>query len=132
MSKALAYAATSNTSPMAPITISSRATWNREQMNAQAGKLDFILNTVAVPHSLDTYLALLRHGGTMVLVGIPEKPHPSPSVASLIGLRRSLAGSLFGGIKETQEMLDFCAENGVLPRPRLFRCRRSRQPSPEW
>ena len=85
MSKALAYAATSNTSPMAPITISSRATWNREQMNAQAGKLDFILNTVAVPHSLDTYLALLRHGGTMVLVGIPEKPHPSPSVASLIG-----------------------------------------------
>jgi D-arabinose 1-dehydrogenase-like Zn-dependent alcohol dehydrogenase len=75
---------------------------NPEEMNAQAGKLDFILNTVAVPHSLDTYLALLGHGGTMALVGIPEKSHPSPSVASLIGLRRSLAGSLVGGIKETQ------------------------------
>jgi len=87
---------------------------NPEEMNAQAGKLDFILNTVAVPHSLDTYLALLGHGGTMALVGIPENPHPSPSVASLIGMRRSLAGSLVGGIKETQEMLDFCAEHGVL------------------
>jgi uncharacterized zinc-type alcohol dehydrogenase-like protein len=87
---------------------------NPEEMNAQAGKLDFILNTVAVAHSLDTYLALLRHGGTMALVGIPGNPHPSPSVASLMGLRRSLAGSLVGGIKETQEMLDFCAENGVV------------------
>src|SRR5258708_15072247 len=87
---------------------------NPEEMNAQAGKLDFILNTVAVPHSLDTYLALLGHGGTMALVGIPEKSHPSPSVASLVGLRRSLAGSLVGGIKETQEMLDFCAKNGVV------------------
>jgi uncharacterized zinc-type alcohol dehydrogenase-like protein len=87
---------------------------NSEEMNAQAGKLDFILNTVAVPHNLDAYLALLRHGGTMALVGIPEKPHPSPSVASLIGLRRSLAGSLVGGIKETQEMLDFCAKSGVV------------------
>jgi uncharacterized zinc-type alcohol dehydrogenase-like protein len=48
------------------------------------------------------------------LVGIPEKPHPSPSVASLIGLRHSLAGSLVGGIRETQEMLDFCAEHGVV------------------
>jgi D-arabinose 1-dehydrogenase-like Zn-dependent alcohol dehydrogenase len=62
----------------------------------------------------NTQGALLRHGGTMALVGIPEKPHPSPSVATLIGLRRSLAGSLVGGIKETQEMLDFCAEHGVV------------------
>ncbi len=87
---------------------------NASEMAAQAAKLDFILNTVAVPHSLDTYLALLGHGGTMALVGIPEHPHPSPSVASLIGMRRSLAGSLVGGIRETQEMLDFCAEHGVL------------------
>ena len=87
---------------------------NADEMNSQAGKLDFILNTVAIPHSLDTYLATLRLGGTMALVGIPEKPHPSLSVASLIGLRRSLAGSLVGGIKETQEMLDFCAEHGVI------------------
>jgi uncharacterized zinc-type alcohol dehydrogenase-like protein len=87
---------------------------NVGEMAAQAGKLDFILNTVAVPHSLDTYLSLLRRGGTMALVGIPAEPHPSPSIASLIGLRRSLAGSLVGGIQETQEMLDFCAERGVL------------------
>jgi len=87
---------------------------NAEEMAAQAGKLDLIINTVAMPHSLDSYLALLRRSGTMVLVGIPAEPHPSPSVASLIGLRRSLAGSLVGGIQETQEMLDFCAEHGVL------------------
>lgn len=87
---------------------------NPEEMASQAGKLDFILNTVAVPHNLDACLALLGHGGTMALVGIPEHPHPSPSVASLIGMRRSLAGSLVGGIAETQEMLDFCAANGVL------------------
>jgi uncharacterized zinc-type alcohol dehydrogenase-like protein len=85
-----------------------------DEMTAQAGKLDLIINTVAVPHSLDTYLNLLRRDGTMVLVGIPAYPHPSPSVASLIGLRRSLAGSLVGGIEETQEMLDFCAEHGVM------------------
>jgi uncharacterized zinc-type alcohol dehydrogenase-like protein len=89
-------------------------TRNPEEMYAHVGKFDFVLNTVAVPHSLDAYLALLGHGGTMALVGIPGEPHPSPSVASLIGMRRSPAGSLVGGIKETQEMLDFCAEHGVL------------------
>jgi uncharacterized zinc-type alcohol dehydrogenase-like protein len=87
---------------------------NADEMAAHAGTLDLILNTVAVPHSLDTYLNLLRRDGTMTIVGIPAEPHPSPSVASLIGLRRSLAGSLVGGVKETQEMLDFCAENGVV------------------
>ena len=87
---------------------------NAAKMAAQAGKLDFIINTVAVPHSLDAYLALLAVGGTMTLVGIPSEPHPSPSVASLIGGRRSLAGSLIGGIKETQEMLDFCAKHRIL------------------
>jgi uncharacterized zinc-type alcohol dehydrogenase-like protein len=87
---------------------------NPDEMAAQSNKLDFILNTVAVPHSLDTYLSLLARGGTMALVGIPAEPHPSPSVASLIGMRRSLAGSLVGGIRETQEMLDFCAAHDVL------------------
>ena len=87
---------------------------NADEMAAQAGKLDFIINTVAMPHSLDSYLGLLRRDGTMAMVGIPAEPHPSPSVASLIGLRRSLAGSLVGGVRETQEMLDFCAEHGVL------------------
>jgi uncharacterized zinc-type alcohol dehydrogenase-like protein len=76
--------------------------------------LDFILNTVAVPHSLDAYLALLRRDGTMTLVGIPAERHPSPSVSQLVGGRRSLAGSLIGGIRETQEMLDFCGAHGIV------------------
>ena len=94
---------------------------NADEMAAQAGKLDFIINTVAMPHSLDSYLGLLRRDGTMALVGIPAEPHPSPSVASLIGLRRSLAGSLVGGVKETQEMLDFCAEKGIVSDVEMIR-----------
>jgi len=87
---------------------------DREQMARLAGSLDFILNTVAAPHKLDNYLRLLRRDGTMTLVGIPAEPHPSPSVGSLIMGRRQLAGSLIGGIRETQEMLDFCAERGIV------------------
>lgn len=82
-------------------------------MAAQAGTLDFILNTVAAPHDLDPFLACLNRDGTMTLVGVPPTPHPSPSVQALIFKRRSIAGSLIGGIAETQEMLDFCAEHGV-------------------
>lgn len=78
------------------------------------GSLDFILNTVAAPHNLDALLALLKRDGTMTLVGAPSEPHPSPDVFSLIFKRRSLAGSLIGGIQETQEMLDFCAEHGIV------------------
>ncbi|MDR1994669.1 NAD(P)-dependent alcohol dehydrogenase [Azonexus sp.] len=84
------------------------------QMAARADSLDFILNTVAAPHRLDDYLQLLRRDGTMTLVGAPEHPHPSPNVFSLIMKRRSLAGSLIGGIRETQEMLDFCARHGIV------------------
>jgi len=87
---------------------------DREQMKAQTGKFDFILNTVAAPHNLDAFMALLKREGTMVLVGVPAAPHPSPSVGNLIFQRRSLAGSLIGGIPETQEMLDFCAERGIV------------------
>ncbi|HET7611865.1 MAG TPA: NAD(P)-dependent alcohol dehydrogenase [Rhodanobacteraceae bacterium] len=85
-----------------------------EQMGRHAGSFDFILNTVAAPHDLDAYLALLNRNGTMCLVGAPEHPHPSPQVFNLIFKRRSLAGSLIGGIRETQEMLDFCAEHGIV------------------
>ena len=85
-----------------------------EEMASQTGSLDFILNTLAVPHDLDAYTALLRRDGTMALVGIPAERHPTPSVASLVAMRRSIAGSLIGGIRETQEMLDFCAEKGVV------------------
>jgi uncharacterized zinc-type alcohol dehydrogenase-like protein len=68
---------------------------------------------VAAPHNLDAYLELLKRDGTLCLVGVPEKPHPSPSVANLIFKRRSVAGSLIGGIRETQEMLDFCGKHDI-------------------
>ncbi|MGF6779196.1 NAD(P)-dependent alcohol dehydrogenase [Paraburkholderia sp. GAS334] len=84
------------------------------QMAAHAGTLDLIINTVAVPHDLDAYTSLLGLNGTMALVGNPEDPHPSPSVATLLGGRRSIAGSLIGGIAETQRMLNFCATHGIL------------------
>lgn len=84
-----------------------------DQMQRHAGSFDFILNTVAASHSLDPFLGLLKRDATMTLVGAPDHPHPSPSVFSLILGRRSLAGSLIGGIRETQEMLDFCAEKGI-------------------
>lgn len=83
------------------------------QMKAWRNSLDFILNTVAATHDLDAYLSLLRLDGTMTLVGIPAEAHPSPSAYNLIMKRRSLAGSLIGGIAETQEMLDFCAKHGI-------------------
>ncbi len=84
------------------------------QMSAHAGSFDFILNTAAASHNLDAYSSLLKRDGTMCLVGVPEHAHPSPSIQSLIFKRRSIAGSLIGGIKETQEMLDFCAEHGIV------------------
>jgi len=77
-------------------------------------RLDLIINTVSAPHNLDAYLERLDRDGVMVMVGVPPTPHPSPSVGKLIGRRRSLAGSLIGGIPETQEMLDFCAEHGIV------------------
>jgi uncharacterized zinc-type alcohol dehydrogenase-like protein len=86
----------------------------REEMAGHAGSFDFILNTVAAPHRLDSFLVLLKRDGAMVLVGVPAEPHPSPSVGNLIMKRRSLAGSLIGGIAETQEMLDFCAERRIV------------------
>ena len=78
-------------------------------MKPHAGSFHFILDTVAAPHDLDAYTSLLGRDGTLPLVGAPEQPHPSPAVFNLIFGRRSLAGSLIGGIAETQEMLDFCA-----------------------
>ena len=84
-----------------------------DAMAARASTLDFILNTVAAPHDLDPFLSLLKRDGVMTLVGAPAEPHPSPAVFNLIMGRRSIAGSLIGGIAETQEMLDFCAEHGI-------------------
>lgn len=85
-----------------------------DAMAAQAKTLDLIINTVAAPHDLDAFLQILKRDGTMVLVGAPDSPHPSPQVFSLIMKRRAIAGSMIGGIPETQEMLDFCAEHGIV------------------
>jgi uncharacterized zinc-type alcohol dehydrogenase-like protein len=84
-----------------------------DEMAKRASSLDFILDTVSVSHDLDAYLTLLKRDGTLCLVGAPEHPHPSPTAGNLIFKRRSLAGSLIGGIKETQEMLDFCGSHGI-------------------
>lgn len=84
------------------------------QMAAQANSLDFILDTVAARHDLDPFLNALKRDGAMVLVGAPEHPHPAPTVFNLIMKRRTLAGSLIGGIRETQDMLDFCAKHGIV------------------
>ena len=85
-----------------------------DAMKRHLGSFDFILNTVAAPHNLDPFIDSLKRDGTMCLVGAPDSPHPSPGVFGLIFKRRSLAGSLIGGLAETQEMLDFCAERGIV------------------
>jgi alcohol dehydrogenase (NADP+) len=87
---------------------------NREEMEKHANSFDFILDTVAASHDLDALTSLLKRDGTLCLVGVPEHPHPSPNVGNLIFRRRAIAGSLIGGIAETQEMLDFCAEHGIV------------------
>jgi uncharacterized zinc-type alcohol dehydrogenase-like protein len=87
---------------------------DRKALAAQRNRFDFILDTVAAPHDLDPFLGMLKRDGSLVLVGAPSSPHPSPGVFNLIFKRRSLAGSLIGGIAETQEMLDFCAERGIV------------------
>jgi len=84
-----------------------------DQMAGAANSLDLIIDSVAAPHDLDAYLGTLGRDGALVLLGAPPEPHPSPSVFSFLRGRRSLSGSLIGGIAETQEMLDFCAEHGV-------------------
>ena len=83
------------------------------QMARHANSFDMILNTVAVAHNLDAFTSLLKRDGTMALVGAPSTPHPSPAVFNLVFKRRAIAGSLIGGIAETQEMLDFCAKHGI-------------------
>ncbi|MCC6409048.1 MAG: NAD(P)-dependent alcohol dehydrogenase, partial [Planctomycetes bacterium] len=82
------------------------------QMLKQAGSLDFVLDTVSANHDLNAYLSLLKRDGTMTIVGAPDAPQPL-SVFNLLFGRRRLAGSIIGGIRETQEMLDFCAEHGI-------------------
>ncbi|CAI8928781.1 NAD(P)-dependent alcohol dehydrogenase [Pseudomonas serboccidentalis] len=92
-----------------------------QQMAAHLKSFDLIINTVAAPHDLDALLVLLKRDGVMTLVGAPASPHPSPNVFNLIMKRRTLAGSMIGGIPETQEMLDFCAEHGIVSDIELIR-----------
>ncbi len=85
---------------------------NAAEMKRQMGSFDFILDTVAAVHDVNAYLNLVKRDGTLTLVGAPDTPMPV-KVFSLLFRRRQLAGSLIGGIRETQEMLDFCDEHGV-------------------
>jgi uncharacterized zinc-type alcohol dehydrogenase-like protein len=84
-----------------------------DAMKAHTKSFDFILDTVSAPHSIDDYLALLKQDATMTLVGLPEIP-PSFSVFNLITKRASIAGSMIGGMPETQEMLDYCGEHNLV------------------
>ena len=86
---------------------------NADEMAAHATSFDFILDCVAADHDINAYLNLLKRDGTLTQVGAPEKPL-AVAVFSLIFKRRNFAGSLIGGIAETQEMLDFCAEHGIV------------------
>jgi uncharacterized zinc-type alcohol dehydrogenase-like protein len=88
------------------------ATGEKDAFKSNAGRFSFILDTVSAPHDYNAYLGLLGLDGTMVVVGVPDAPTPVHAF-TLISGRRRLAGSLIGGIRETQEMLDFCAEHGV-------------------
>ncbi len=85
---------------------------NPEEMEQHAGTFDFILDTVSAPHDLNAYLAMLGGDGNLTLVGAPDEPLPVAAFALLFG-RKSISGSLIGGIEETQEMLDFCGEHGI-------------------
>lgn len=87
-------------------------TSDTEAMKKAAKSFDVILNTVSANHEYSTYLKLLKTNGTMIIVGIPEVPSKLPANV-LINQRRSIMGSLIGGIKETQEMLDYCAEHNI-------------------
>ena len=88
-------------------------TRDAHEMARYAGHFDVLLDTVSAAHDLNTYLGLLRHHGNLTLVGIPEQPFVIPAFALLSG-ERSIAGSVNGGLPQTQEMLDFCAEHNII------------------
>jgi uncharacterized zinc-type alcohol dehydrogenase-like protein len=85
---------------------------NEAEMQKHAGSLDLIVDAVSANHDLNAYLPLLKLDGNLVMVGAPEQPLPVLAF-HLILPRRHISGSAIGGVKETQEMLDFCAEKGI-------------------
>jgi len=87
---------------------------DEEQMEAAAGRFDFILDTVPVPHDLNPYVNALKPSGTLILVGLLEPIEPALQAGPIVFARRSISGSLIGGLPETQEMLDFCAEHDIV------------------
>ena len=87
---------------------------NESEMNAHANSFDLIINTVSAQHDLNPFMNLLALDGTMCLVGAPEHPHPPLHVMPMLFRRRRLVGSLIGGIKETQEMLEFCGKHSIV------------------
>jgi uncharacterized zinc-type alcohol dehydrogenase-like protein len=93
---------------------------NEAEMRKHAGSFDFILDTVSADHDVSAYLNLLKRDGTLTLVGAPSKPVAVPAFGLIMG-RHRIAGSAIGGIKETQEMLDFCADNGITADIELIR-----------
>jgi uncharacterized zinc-type alcohol dehydrogenase-like protein len=93
---------------------------NEAEMRKHAGSFDFILDAVSADHDLNTYLSLLKRDGTLTLVGAPPNPAPIAAFGLIMG-RRQLAGSAIGGIPETQEMLDFCADHGITSDIELIR-----------
>jgi alcohol dehydrogenase (NADP+) len=88
-------------------------TSDEEQVKSVTGYFDFILDTVSAPHDYNRYLGMLRTNGVMVCVGVPPTPTPVHAMNLIFG-RHTLAGSLIGGIAETQEMLDYCAEHNIV------------------
>ena len=89
------------------------ATNDPETFTKLENQFDLIINTVGAGIDLDAHLKLVKMDGTMVLIGVPEKP-VALNAPSLIGARRTLAGSMIGSIKETQEMLDFCGKHNIV------------------
>jgi uncharacterized zinc-type alcohol dehydrogenase-like protein len=89
-------------------------TRNLEDMEAHAGTFDIIIDAVAASHDLNAFAKLLKPHGTLCLLGVPPEMHPPVDVATLIFGQKKIAGSLIGGIAQTQEMLDFCAEHGIV------------------
>ena len=83
-----------------------------DQMNKHACSFDFILDTDSAEHDINAYIQLLRRDGNLTLVGAPDKPH-AVSAFGLLFQRRSISGSIIGGLAETQEMLDFCGKHNI-------------------
>jgi uncharacterized zinc-type alcohol dehydrogenase-like protein len=88
-------------------------TSDKETIKSLSNYFDFIIDTVSAPHDYNVYLGMLNTDGVMICVGAPSAPAQVPAF-NLIGNRRSIAGSLIGGLPETQEMLDYCAENNIV------------------